>query len=90
MINNVAPLNRQIIGNGDLALSTDMFIDYVIHNTDVTNKLKLKAEDRENLDEKEIKYFRLVVQKLKMFRHESTNAEIFQFLEKNLPTNSMF
>ena len=90
MINNVAPLNRLIIGNGDLTLSTDMFIDYVIHNSDVTNKLKLKAEDRENLDEKEIKYFKLVVQKLKLFQHERSNAEILQFLEKNLPTNSMF
>ena len=88
MINNVEPANRLIIGNGDLVLSSDMFIDYVIHNPDVTTKLISKAEDRENLDENEVKYFKLVVQKLKLFRHESMNAEVLQVLEKNLPRQS--
>ena len=84
MINNVEPANRLIIGNGDLILSSDMFIDYVIHNPDVTNKLILNAEARENLDENEIKYFKLVVEKLKLFSHDSMNAEILQALENNL------
>ena len=88
MINNVEPANRLIIGNGDLILSSDMFIDYVIHNPDVTNKLILNAEARENLDENEVKYFKLVVEKLRLFRHESKNAEIFQALENNLPRQS--
>ena len=88
MINNVEQANRLIIGNGDLVLSSDMFIDYVIHNPDVTTKLILNAEDRENLDENGVKYFRLVVEKLRLFRHESKNAEIFQALENNLPRQS--
>ena len=88
MINNVEPANRLIIGNGDLVLSSDMFIDYVIHNPDVTKKLIVNAENRENLDENEVKYFKLVVQKLKLFRHESMNAEVLQVLENNLPRQS--
>ena len=88
MINNIEPANRLIIGNGDLVLSSDMFIDYVIHNPDVTNKLISNAEDRENLDENEVKYLKLVVEKLKLFRHESMNAEILQALENNLPRQS--
>ena len=86
--NNIQRNSDLIIGNeARRTLSAELFVDNVVDCQDVREKLKLKAEDCENLDQQEVKCFKLVCDKLRSFRFDRHIAELHAFLEKSLPKN---
>ena len=82
-----ANLHGKLIGSPIMrrTLTIELFINKVLHNNDVNQKLRRKAVDRENLDESEVMYFRLVCQKFSWYRQEPRNELLLIFLERNLP-----
>ena len=87
-INNVQPNLHKFIGDEEQrTLTAELFIDNVLNNEDVCEKLMWKSEDRENLEQSEVRYFKLVYERLMMFRHEHHNGVLFAILEENLPKN---
>ena len=82
-----ANLHGKLIGSPIMrrTLTIELFINKVLHNNDVNQKLRRKAVDRENLDESEVMCFRLVCQKFSWYRQEPRNELLLIFLERNLP-----
>ena len=86
--NNIARERRNMrIGDDQRrTLTVELFVEKVLHNDDVNEKLKWKSEEKENrMKESEVRYFRLICQKLGRFRQEPRNGELLEFLEGNVP-----